>query len=124
MTKNILIIEDEVFISMILEDTLEKFGYNVIDKIRFGEEVMEKLDVYPNKPDLVFSDIYLAGDMSGIDSAKLIKEKYDIPIIFMSAFSDEGTIKEAETVDHYDYIFKPFDEEKLEETLKNLFKEE
>ncbi|MBL4716388.1 MAG: two-component system response regulator [Bacteroidetes bacterium] len=124
MPKNILIIEDEVFISMMLEDTVEKFGYKVLDKLRYGEEVMEKIDGYKNKPDLICSDIYLAGEINGIEVAKLVKEKYDIPIIFMSAFSDEETIKEAKEVDYYDYMFKPIDEEKFLQTLKKLFGEE
>ncbi|MBL4655513.1 MAG: response regulator [Bacteroidia bacterium] len=58
MQKNVLIIEDEIFISMVLEQTFANFGYNVLATIRYGEEVIDKLSEMDPKPDLITMDIH------------------------------------------------------------------
>ncbi|MBL4655344.1 MAG: response regulator [Bacteroidia bacterium] len=121
MEKKILLIEDEEFISMFLEDTLVRWGFTIIGKIRYGEEVMDKLEKLDPKPDLIISDINLAGKMSGVESSKLITEKYDIPLMFMSAYSDKLRKEEAEKVKNVGYITKPFDVLKLKHILDTLF---
>ena len=110
MAKNILLVEDEVFISMLVRQTLTDNGYNILDVLRFGEHVMEKLEALEVKPDVIVSDIYLAGEMTGIDAAILVKEKYDIPIIFVSAYSDPATKEKAEAVGYKAYLTKPINE--------------
>ncbi|MBL4716474.1 MAG: response regulator [Bacteroidia bacterium] len=118
MSKNILIIEDEFFISMILKDTVTRFGYNVVDIVRYGEKVIESIEKSNPKPDLILADIYLPGPMSGIDAARLINEKYDIPIIFITAYSDRATKAKADEVDHAAFLSKPYHDGELKRVIQ------
>ena len=123
MTKNILIIEDEVWISALLRVFVTRFGYNVVALVRYGEKVMESIEKSNPKPDLILSDIYLAGGLTGIDSAKMINEKYDIPIIFITAYSDDITKSQMGEVKHESCFYKPFDEEELKEKMHAILEE-
>jgi DNA-binding LytR/AlgR family response regulator len=79
-----------------------------------------------HKPDLILMDIMIKGDMSGIEVAKQIKEKYNIPVVFLTAYADEKTINKAKDAVPYGYIIKPFKEKELETTIEmaiNKFKE-
>ncbi|MBL4716653.1 MAG: response regulator [Bacteroidia bacterium] len=123
MAKNILIIEDEIWISALLRDFVTRFGYNVVDLVRFGEKVIEIIEKSNPKPDLILSDIYLAGALTGIDSAKMINEKYDIPIVFITAYSDDITKAQMAEVKHEACFYKPFDEEELKKKMHEILGE-
>jgi len=120
MPENILIIEDEIFISIVLKDMVTRFGYNVVDIVRYGEKVIESIEKSNPKPDLILSDIYLAGSLSGIDSAKLAEQTYSIPIIFITAYSDAATKKNMDEVNFAAYLYKPFQESELEKIMKEV----
>ncbi|MBL4716387.1 MAG: response regulator [Bacteroidia bacterium] len=102
---------------MLVRQTLTDNGYNILDVLRFAEHVMDKLDSLEVKPDVIVSDIYLAGDMTGIDAAVLVKEKYDIPTIFVSAYSDSATKEKADAVGYKAYLTKPINEFELMEEI-------
>ncbi|NWF90726.1 MAG: response regulator [Ignavibacteriaceae bacterium] len=119
----ILIVEDESIVGADLKDTLLKLDYTVIDVVRTGEDAITK--AFNTKPDLILMDIMLDGNISGIDAAQKIKEKIDVPIIYLTAYADEGTIQNAKLTDPFAYILKPFEERTLFFSIENaIYKHE
>jgi DNA-binding LytR/AlgR family response regulator len=105
---NILVVEDESIISKDIQHSLKKLGYNVLGASSTGEKAIElALEL---KPDLVLMDIMLKGKLTGIDAAEKIKETLNIPVIFLTAYADEGTLAKAKVTEPYGYIIKPFKE--------------
>ncbi len=103
---SIFIVEDEAIVALDLKSNLERIGYSVTGIVPSGEEALEKIkDI---NPDLIIMDIRLQGSLDGIDTAAILNEKYDIPFIFLSAYSDEGIIERAKHVEPFGYIIKPF----------------
>ncbi|MCU0286756.1 MAG: response regulator [Acidobacteria bacterium] len=106
--KKILIVEDEGIIAMGIKNKMANLGYTVTDMAFTGEEAVKKVE--EQKPDLVLMDIKLAGKMDGIETAKKIREKFDIPVIYLTAFSDKETVQRAKITEPYGYIPKPVNE--------------
>jgi PAS domain S-box-containing protein len=108
--KKILIVEDEPVTSMELESELQKWGYQ--SKLATSGE--EAIKIATNeKTDLILMDILLNGEIDGIDAAKIIKEKIDVPIIFLTAYMNEKIVFRAKSILPHNYIVKPFDTHKL-----------
>ncbi|MFC1898444.1 response regulator [Candidatus Cloacimonadota bacterium] len=112
----ILIVEDEMMISEDLKRTLTGFDYNIIGVFEKGEDVLHEISVL--KPDLMIMDIQLEGKLSGIDTARMIRNKQDIPVIFLTAYADDVTIETAKSAEPYSYIVKPFDEKELKASIE------
>jgi DNA-binding LytR/AlgR family response regulator len=105
---NILVVEDESIVSKDIQHSLKKLGYNVLGAASTGEKAIDlALEL---KPDLVLMDIMLKGKLTGIDAAEKIKETLNIPVIFLTAYADEGTLAKAKVTEPYGYIIKPFKE--------------
>ncbi|MBI5680968.1 MAG: PAS domain S-box protein [Methanobacterium sp.] len=101
----IILVEDDAIEAMDIKHTLESFGFEVPFVASRGEEAVEKsLDIMP---DLVIMDIVLKGEMNGIEAAEEIV-KLHIPIIYLSAHSDEPTVEKAKLTGPYGYIIKPY----------------
>ena len=109
---SILVVEDDGLIALRSQELLTKSGFTVSDLFASGEEVLEYLES-AILPDLILMDIGLAGTMNGIQTARMVREKYDIPVIFLSAYSNDQRIAEAKDVSPYGYIIKPFVENQL-----------
>ena len=107
----ILIVEDEMLISMEIKQKLRAMGYDVVGQAITGESAIQKAG--ETKPDLILMDIRLKGDMDGITAAKRIMELYDLPIIFLTAHSDKATLERAIAVSPSGYLLKPFKEREL-----------
>ncbi len=107
----ILIVEDEMLISMEIKQKLRTMGYDVAGQAITGESAIQKAG--ETKPDLILMDIRLKGEMDGIAAAKRIMELYDIPIIFLTAHSDKATLERAIAVSPSGYLLKPFKEREL-----------
>ncbi|MDP4267168.1 MAG: response regulator [Bacteroidota bacterium] len=119
----ILIVEDENIVAKDIQNSLVKLGYIVNNVVSAGEKAIAAIE--EKKPDIVMMDIMLKGKMSGIDAANIIKEKYQIPIIFLTAYADDDTIKKAKHAEPYGYIMKPFKEKELQTTIEMaLYKHE
>nr|WP_319372872.1 PAS domain S-box protein [uncultured Methanobacterium sp.] len=104
--KKILLVEDESIEAMDIRRTLESFGYEVPYIATSGEEAVEKaLEIMP---DLILMDIILKGDIDGVEAASLIKD-LNIPLIYLTAHSEENTIEKAKLTEPYGYIIKPYD---------------
>ncbi|WP_176720169.1 MULTISPECIES: response regulator [Methanobacterium] len=114
---NVLIVEDEKIISLDLEQKLKLMGYTV-NTACSGEIALKK--VKNNKIDLVIMDIYLNGELDGVDTAIEIRKNYTIPIIYITASHDLRTHKNIQQTEPYAYLKKPFDDNQLEETIKNI----
>lgn len=102
----ILVVEDEPMIAESLSEMLELLGHEVLAVAESGEEaVMQLLE---KEPDLLLLDIQLKGKMDGVELARLIKQKYNIPFVFTTAFADEATISRAKAEGPFGYIVKPY----------------
>jgi signal transduction histidine kinase len=108
---NVLIVEDESIVALDLKNTLSKLNYNVLDIATSGAGAISKAKEL--NPDVILMDIMLKGDMDGITACKEINSRLDIPIIYLTAYSDMNTLKRAEKTNYYSYILKPFDEKDL-----------
>lgn len=103
---SLLVVEDEVIIAANLQSKLEDLGYSVLALAHSGEEALEKMAGH--HPDLVLMDIQLAGEIDGIETAAHIRERFGIPVIFLTAYADEETLQRAKITEPFGYILKPF----------------
>lgn len=111
----ILLVEDDALEAMDIKRTLESFGYSVPDVTSRGEDAIKKASEL--MPDLVLMDIILKGDINGIEAAKEIK-KLKIPIIYLTAHSDEVTVQRTKLTDPYGYLIKPYDSIELKYAIE------
>jgi len=108
MKINVLIVEDGGLIAQEIKAALENLGHRVAGIVMNGDKA---LDAFSNPNlDLILLDINIKGSLSGIDLAAVLKEKYRIPYIFLTAFSDDHTLNMAKETLPYGYIVKPFNE--------------
>ncbi len=115
----ILIVEDEALTAMELQKKLGLWGYDVVDIVSFGEEaVIKALEL---EPDLILMDILLKGTMNGIDAARDINKKMEIPIIYLTAYSNIETFEDAKITQPYAYLLKPFQENELKFAIEMAF---
>jgi DNA-binding NarL/FixJ family response regulator len=112
----IFIVEDEIIIVRGLEDALERLGYPVCGFARSGEEALAAIAAA--RPDLVLVDIYLKGAMDGIQLAQLILDSLAIPVIYLTAYSNEEVLERAKPTNPYGYIVKPFRERQLKVNIE------
>ena len=111
----ILLVEDENIEAMDIKRTLESFGYEVPYVASSGEEAVEKaLEIMP---DLILMDIVLKGDNDGIEVASKIKN-LNIPVIYLTAHSEESKIERAKLTEPYGYIIKPYDRNELKYAIE------
>jgi adenylate cyclase len=116
MKSKILIAEDETIIAADIKATLQKVGYNVCDIVTSGEKVLQLVE--HDKPDIILMDISLKGNLDGIQTAEIISEKFDIPVVYLTALTDDETLKRARITEPFGYLLKPFDERNLHSTIE------
>jgi len=107
----ILVVEDEALVGLELKEDLERLGYCVPEVVESGEAVMPAVARY--KPDLLLMDVRLPGSPDGIDVAFQVKAEFDVPVIYLTAYSDTETLRRAARTDPDAFLFKPFDEREL-----------
>ena len=112
----ILIVEDEVLIAEDIKDSLIELGYDVAEVCYNSEDALEYL--YKHTPDFIILDINIRGTKDGIQVAEVIKEKYDIPFIFLSSLSDSETLDRAKRTQPKGYLVKPFKPKDLLTTIE------
>lgn len=112
----VLIVEDEVIVAMSIERSLSSFGYDVVglsttpeDSIRMAEEL---------RPDIVLMDINLEGEIDGIDAAKKISEISDIPVVYLTSYTNEETLRRAISTNPYGYLTKPVRVKEIYNTIE------
>ncbi len=103
----ILVVEDTEVFAAHLQKSLEELGYIFIACASCGEEAIKKTSQL--HPDLILMDIFLDGGMDGIETAKKIRNGFDVPVIYLTALSDRQTLERAKMAEPFGYIVKPFD---------------
>ncbi len=117
MTKAyILVVEDEQIVARDIKHSLQRLGHIVPDVVATGEEAIEK--VAELLPDLVLMDIKLQGKMDGVEAAEQIRTRFDIPVVYLTAYADDRTLDRAKITDPFGYLLKPFDSKDLHTTIE------
>ncbi len=111
----ILVVEDEAVIAMDIQSILRKIGFSDSEVVFSGEESIQR--VASGKTHLVLMDIRLKGRMDGIEAANQIYYGYKVPVVYITAFGDENTLKRANGTAQFGYITKPFEERELQSTV-------
>ncbi|RPJ54380.1 MAG: response regulator [Methanobacteriota archaeon] len=118
--KRILVVEDEVIVSMALQEALESLAYVVVGSVTNGPDAIHLTGL--SKADLVLMDIHLDGEMDGIDAANAIFEKFCIPVVYLTAHYDENTLLRAMSRSlPYGYLTKPFKKKELYLAIESAF---
>ena len=112
----VLIVEDEVIVSMDLRYKLESLGYSVSAEVRSGDEAVAAASQL--RPDVVLMDIGLSGGMDGIDAAAQIRGQSEVPVVYLTAYSDEATLERAKLTEPYGYLLKPVDSRALQTVVE------
>ena len=114
--ESILIVEDDFIIAKVIEKNLIDLGYAIAGLVATGEDALAKAG--SEQPDLVLMDIHLQGEMDGIAASEKIHAALNIPVVFLTAFSDRQTFERALATAPYGYIVKPFHERELNATIE------
>ncbi|MBI5663676.1 MAG: response regulator [Nitrospirae bacterium] len=117
--KRIMVVEDEGITAMRIRSSLEQMGYDVVSTVYSGEEAVEK--AAEDRPDLVMMDIALSGKMDGIEAARHIRSLLNIPIVYLTAHSDDNMLRRIKDTEPFGYINKPFDEQELRVVVEIAF---
>ncbi len=121
--KSILIVEDEALVAKDMQNRLISQGYSIAGWAISGEDAIAEAEA--SSPDLVLMDIHLKGSVDGIEAADQIREKNDIPVVFVTALADDDTLDRAKVADPFGFILKPFSERDLHSTIEiALYKHE
>ena len=115
----ILVVEDEIIVAKDIQKTLRSVGYAVPTIASSGEEALQK--AADTRPDLVLMDIRLKGDMDGVDTAQQIRARFDIPVIYLTAYTDDKAVQRAKITEPYGYIVKPFAARELHASIQMAF---
>lgn len=112
----ILIVEDEWIIASDIKASLNRLGYCVSSSVSSGEEAVSTAGV--KKPDLVLMDIVLPGQMNGIEAAELITARFDIPVVYLTSYSEENILTQVKKSGAYGYLIKPFRDTELKAAIE------
>lgn len=116
MRARLLIVEDEGIVALNIQRRLEGLGYNVVANVASGEEAITAAE--ETCPNLVLMDIKLEGNVDGIEAAAQIRRRFQIPIVYLTAYTNEETLNRAKLTEPYGYILKPFEARDLATTIE------
>jgi len=112
----VMIVEDESIVAMDIKNRLEHLGYIITAIVFSGEDAI--IRIVETSPDIILMDIMLNGEIDGIEAAEYIHRRFDIPIIYLSAYADEKTLSRAKVTKPFGYILKPFEERELHAAIE------
>jgi len=112
----ILVAEDESITAKDIAETLKSQGYDVPAIASSGEEAIQKAEAI--RPDLVLMDIVLKGNVDGIAAARQIRDRFDIPVVYLTAYADSEIVKRAKITEPFGYIIKPFEARELRSNIE------
>src|SRR5207248_7734725 len=112
----VLVVEDEKIVGADIRQNLTMLGYFVPAVLASGEEAIKK--AAEECPDLVLMDIQLKGKIDGIEAAKIVQSRLNVPVVFITAFADVATIRRDKSTEPYGYIVKPFGKKELQSTIE------
>jgi PAS domain S-box-containing protein len=102
---HVLVVEDERVVAKDLQRTLIRLGYHVPITVASADDALRA--AAERCPDLVLMDIRIQGERDGIETAQLLKHRFDIPIIYLTAYADQATVARAKTTEPHAYLLKP-----------------
>lgn len=114
----IMIVEDEGIIAMDMKSKLTELGYEVTAIASSYGEALIKVET--NKPHLLLMDVYIQGAINGIETAMYLKQTYEIPSIFVTAYNDKVTIEKILKINALGILQKPFDDTEFEKIMINF----
>jgi PAS domain S-box-containing protein len=117
--KRILVVEDETITAEDIKESLQDIGYIVLAVVSSGEEAIIKVE--EDNPDLVLMDIMLSGKIDGIETAKQILLRFNIPVVYLTAYSDKMILERAKITEPFGYILKPFNDRELHTNIEIAF---
>jgi PAS domain S-box-containing protein len=115
----ILVVEDQRLVAADIENTLKKLGYVVVGNVSSGVEAISASDQL--RPELVLMDVRLRGEIDGIHAADIIRDRFQVPVVYLTAYADEETIGRARQTRPFGYLVKPFNERELRATIEIAF---
>lgn len=118
ITKKAIIVEDNMILSVLYENYLKEMVFKTAGEVRDGDTAIQIVRKY--RPDVIVMDIMLEGDMDGVQAANEIREFTSVPIIFITANSDDRIMKRAKRVPNSHFLVKPISEAKLKEAVNNM----
>lgn len=110
-----LIVEDEALIAEELKGRLARLGFEVIGMVDSADEGVAIAT--SERPDLVLMDIRLRGEKDGVQACKEIREHVDVPIVYLTAYSDRRSVERAKGTEHDGFLLKPFHRSELQSTI-------
>ncbi len=112
----VLIVEDDRDVAYIMTHTVNRLGFSVVGAEDTGEKAIKAAGEM--KPDIVLMDIKLAGNMDGIETAEYIGRNYKIPVIYVTAMTDDKTLERVAASAPYGFILKPFRDDELRAVIE------
>ena len=112
----ILVVEDEGIVARDVRMQLQGLGYNPVGHASLGEEAIAMAGAL--RPDLVLMDIHLGSGMDGITAAQEVRSRFQLPVVFLTAFPNDDVLARAKLTEPFGYIFKPFSDHELHTVLE------
>ena len=112
----IIVVEDEQIIAQDISRTLKRLGYSIVATAVTGEDAISAAAI--SHPDVMLMDIHLQGAMDGTAAADYVRRHFDIPVVYLTAYSDEATLRRARVSEPFGYLVKPFEERELFVTIE------
>lgn len=116
--KGILIVQDEALLALVYENFIHSLGHSVLAKVDSGQAAIEA--ALSHKPDVILMDIYLKGEMDGIEAAKEIQKSYNIPVIYITGDTEDNLRNRAEETNYISFLTKPILMSDLEAAIRQL----
>lgn len=117
--KDVLIVEDDMIISMVLERMITKLGHQVVRKVITGQNAIDS--AFELEPQLILMDIQLKDNIDGITAMEKIREQSDVHVIYITGNSDQYNLSRARETDYVDYLIKPIQMSHLENSIQKAF---
>lgn len=117
--KKVLIVEDDMIISMVLERMINKMGFDVVEKATTGEKAISLAQEHD--PDIILMDIQLKDNIDGITAMQNIRKSSEVPVIYITGNSDQYYKERAQKTNYIDYLVKPIQMDDLKESINKVF---
>jgi CheY-like chemotaxis protein len=118
-SKKVLIVEDDMIISMVLERMINKMGFEIVEKATTGEKAIRL--AHEHEPDIILMDIQLKDDIDGITAMQKIRKTSEVPVIYITGNSDQYYKERAQKTNYIDYLVKPIQMDDLKESINKVF---
>ncbi len=116
MPTKVFIVEDEMIVALDVRSRLEHLGYQVVGTAYSGESALVQIGEL--MPDVVLMDVVLPGSMDGVEVGARVREQLDIPVVYLTAYSNDELIKRIQITEPFAYVLKPFEEVEVHAALQ------